>query len=321
MGAHAPGSVRVTGTEPGPTVNVYDLTVPGTHNFVAGGIVVHNCVFEIIERCPPERHKEGKGCETCPLREICKEKEIAPDGTERWKPGPGRAARANGWMNIDDVISKFKSITWEVFRAQWLSERPETSGLVFPRFDPEKHVIDYVYNPNFPVACGIDFGYVNPNVCLAIQMLPNDDLVICDEIYVRQHTADEFAKLIKQKPWFSRVKAFIADPANRGDRETLNKHGVSNMPADKSQKKGESSVENGLNLMRWLFTPMGRPRPMLYVARHCVNTIKEAETYHIAPVTNSDEKDPAETPSKVDDHAMDAARYVLTWLFRGQLNV
>lgn len=38
------GNHRVKAVRPGPRVDVYDMEVEGLHNFVAGGVVVHNCI-------------------------------------------------------------------------------------------------------------------------------------------------------------------------------------------------------------------------------------------------------------------------------------
>lgn len=310
--------VRVAAVERGCLEPVFDLTVPGTHNFLAEGVVVHNCVFEIIENCPPERHREGEGCKVCPLMEICKEK-VWDERTmmSEWVPGPGRAARAHGWMRIDDVIAKYRSIPWDVFRAQWLSQRPETSGLVYPMFEEDIHVIDYTYTPNYEVLVGIDFGFTNPSVAVYIQPQPNGDMIIFHEDYEAGRTADEFAESIKREPFFKPDQMRIADPANAGDRATLIKHGVPNEPADKSQTKGESSIVNGINLVRWVLAPKGRPTPILYVDRRCRNTIREFKRYHHPDEREGRNLD--ETPMKQDDHSMDSIRYLLAKIYQGKI--
>jgi hypothetical protein len=290
--------------------------IKGAHD--AGATIYKWCVFEIIEQCPETRHKQGAGCETCPLMEICKEKEFGLDGIERFKAGPGRAARARGWMAIDDVIGKFKDITREVFDAQWLSLRPESTGLVYPQFDDDRHVIDYEISPLYPIACGIDFGFINPSAQIAIQLLPNDDLVICDEIYATRMMDDEFAVRIREKPWFRKDQARVCDPAYPQSIKTLNDHGVPCTGADKSQKKGESSVMNGIQMVRWLLKPP-RPTPLLYISRSCRNTIDEIGAYH-TPDTK-DDRNPEETPKKSGDHAMDGMRYIVYHLFRGSIIV
>jgi hypothetical protein len=42
------GSLCVASVTPGPVVDVYDMSVEDTHNFVADGIIVHNCAEAIL---------------------------------------------------------------------------------------------------------------------------------------------------------------------------------------------------------------------------------------------------------------------------------
>jgi hypothetical protein len=280
------------------------------------------CVFEIMERCPPERHKFGSpsGCGSCKIEEICREREQGfGTGELAFKEGPGRAARADGWMKIDDVAQKFATIEEGNFKSQWLSQKPDTKGLAYPMFDENIHVIDYAYNPNFPVVCGIDFGYTNPNAVVYLQPLANDDIVIFAEHYKTSETADELAEAIKQERWFDNTSWRVADSAAAGDRATLNKRGVINEAANKAATAEEkSSIIAGINLVRWALAPKGRSRPILYVSRTCVNTIREFGSYH-----HPDEKDDRnidEAPVKSDDHAMDAVRYCLRRLYRGRIS-
>jgi hypothetical protein len=279
------------------------------------------CVFEIMKNCPPERHQDGSpsGCGSCKLEPICREKTTDLQGTQTYVPGPGKASRSAGWMNIDDVIGKYTTIESGTFESQWLSKKPDTKGLAYPMFDENVHVIDYDYNPAFPVVQGIDFGYTNPTAVISIQPLANDDIVIFDEVYRTNTLADELADIIKRQPWFGSTSFRVADSADPGSRNSLIKRGVSNEPANKAATaEDKSSVIAGIKLLRWLLAPQGRKRPILYVSRRCVNTIREFQTYH-HPDPKED-RNVDERPVQSSDHAMDAARYVLTRVYRGHVS-
>jgi hypothetical protein len=277
------------------------------------------CAFEIIENCPPTRHREGEGCKTCPLFTICKEKTRDEFGKEVYKEGPGRASRAHGWLSIDDLIQKFMSMDKGVFKAQWLSEKPETFGLAFPMFERSRHVIKYKYDPVYPVVAGLDFGFTNPSVALYVQVLPGDILVVFAEDYRPNRTAEMFAESIKEEPWFLATRWRVADAAGRGDRETLIRHGVSN---EASRKEGtpeeKSSRISSVNIIRYLLDPMGR-EPLLYISTECKNLIREIERYHHPDQRLNQNID--EIPAKIDDHAVDALRYIVTRMYRGVIVV
>lgn len=288
----------------------------------AGRSVFTWCVFEIIEKCPETRHHNGapSGCGSCKLEPICRETEQGyDDDAPVYKPGPGRAARADGWYRIDDVILKYQNIEEAVFDAQWRSMRPETKGLAYPMFDEAVHVIDYDYNPALPVVCGIDFGYTNPSVAIYAQPTPSDDVVIFAEDYRAGRTSDELAASIKREPWFANTSWRVADCADAGSRATLAKLGVANEASDKSgTAENKSSVVAGINLVRWMLKPKGRSRPILYIARRCVNTIREMGLYHHPE--EQEGKNIDERPVAGDDHAMDSLRYLARRLYRGSVS-
>ena len=283
-----------------------------------GNKVYRYCAFEIIEQCPETRHQNGEGCKVCPLHDICKEKERAPDGTESFKPGPGRAARARGWLLIDDLIDKFKTLDPLVFSSQWLANRPVTAGLAFPMFEEDIHVIDWEWNPAYPTVCGLDFGYVHPNVAMYAQLLENDEVVLFGEDSKSYRTDPAFAESVKHEPWFTRTRWRVGDSAARSSRETLIAFGVANDPAAKEGTDEEpSSIRAGIDLMRYLFAPPGRGRPLLFVARGCKQFIRQAKNYHYPTDNpNLDMNVKKEAPVKKDDDSIDAGRYLLMRLFR-----
>jgi hypothetical protein len=323
LGAPTPGLLQVISVERLPARPVFDITVSKTHSFVANGIVVHNCAFEIVEQCPEERHQNGVGCETCPLHDVCKEELLQPDGRIEYKPGPGRAARARGWLLIDDLIAKFKSLDRLVFDSQWLAKRPITAGLVFPMFEEETHVIDWQYNDAYPVVAGIDFGYVHPNVAMYAQILPNDEVVLFGEDSQAYRSDPAFAESIKREPWFGRTRWRVGDSAARSSRETLIEFGVANEPAAKEGTPEEpSSIKAGCDLMRYLFSPSGRDRPLLFVSRSCKTFIRQVKNYHYpSDSENLDANVKKEIPVKVDDDSIDAGRYLLMRLYRSAVVV
>jgi hypothetical protein len=280
------------------------------------------CLFEIIEKCPETRHQNGAptGCGSCKLEPVCREKETdLLTGVTAYVEGPGKAARADGWYKIDDAITKYTTIEEGTFNAQWLSKKPDTKGLAYPMFDENVHVIDYEYQPAFPVVCGIDIGYTNPTCVLYAQPMANDDIVIFAETYKAGMLDDELADIIKSERWYNNTSWRVIDSAAASTRAALQRRGIANEPANKASTAEEkSSVVAGIKLVRWLLQPQGRRTPILYFARGCVNAIREMGTYH-HPDPKED-RNVDERPVSSDDHACDAARYLLTRAYRGAVS-
>ncbi len=359
MGVHLAEVVWVVGIEPDVITPVFDLTVGEVHNFVAEGVVVHNsmpirkkgrppavrytssrkkaygpleqllreadkrglhkftyCVFEVMEECKPDRHQEGEGCKTCLLAPDCLAKRTNDLGEIEQLPGPGKATKARGWMAIDDVIRQKKLMDEDTWNSQWLSLRPSQKGLIYPMFGEEKHVLaveSWPYNPALPVYAAMDFGYTNPTAVLFAQLTPTDECIIFHEMYESMVTSQTWAERIKRLPWFGNITWFVGDPAAADARATMNDNGVRMSPAD-------NEVDRGIARVRYLLEPPGRP-PMLYITDNCPNAINEIQQYHVPSVPNPDKKDPKEEPEKVEDHAMDALRYLIAQLFGNRLKI
>jgi len=268
------------------------------------------CVFEVMEECKPARHQNGVGCQTCPLAGACLNKIIDKNGTTITLPGPGKATRSRGWMRIDDVIAKMRLMSEQVFRSQWLSLEPQIDGLIYPMFNYSVHVVDYPWNPNLPVYAGVDFGFHNPSVVLYAQQLYDDSLVFFAEDYQAGRTDGQLAAAIKAAPWFPNIAWIAADPAGAGARATLAEDGVPTFAAD-------NDVAAGIDDVRWGLRPADPSiAPKIYFDFHLVNTISEIKKYH--KPKDKIERNPDEKPQKIDDHAMDAMRYLARYIFRGR---
>lgn len=272
------------------------------------------CVFEVIERCPEDRHKGGIGCQTCPLKTECLDQEQHADGTIEYFPGPGRASRAEGFMKIDDVIKSYRSLDPDTWDSQWRCKQPSAKNLIYPMFDPQVHVIDYEWQPNLPVYSGIDFGYTNPSVAIYVQVLPNDEIVIFAEDYKSMRDDTELAESIKSTPWFATTQFREGDPAAAVSRANLARAGVHVRAAINT--KDLSKDDSGISKIRWLLAPKGRDRPLLFVAKQCVNTIREWKAYHNKEQSALIDRNAPEEAAKVEDHCMDAVRYCISRLVR-----
>lgn len=293
------------------------------------------CVFEVAEQCVPERHQQGAGCrkgycpackdwrpadvdrcatcetvlQACPLMQDCLLPATSDTGTPTYEDGPGRLSWAKGWMLIVDVIVHMMAMDRETWESQWLCHRPMRTGLVYPMWNPEVHVFpahEYEWNPNLEVYGGQDFGFANPGCVLAAQVLPTDELIIFDEIYLPGLVNQQWANLIKSKPWFKNLRWLAGDPAAAEGRAVMINNEIPSIQAN-------NDIDTGISVGRWLMNPPGRMRPLLYVSDKCVNFIKEVRNYHTPDVVKDSNVN--EVPRKKDDHAMDTGRYLWTQLY------
>jgi hypothetical protein len=107
------------------------------------------CLWEVIERCSTDR-----SCSRCPL----------------WADCGGKARKAEGYFPIDDALAQQARASRQAWESEMLCLRPRADGLVFPDFDPRRHLAPLAFDPSLPLYRTLDFGYANPFVCLWVQV-------------------------------------------------------------------------------------------------------------------------------------------------------
>jgi hypothetical protein len=258
------------------------------------------CLWETIERCTSDR-----SCSRCPLSEDCR----------------GRAREAEGFLRIDDAIAQMRRSGREAWESEMLCLRPRQENLVFPRFSVARHVRRVEAEAGWPVYRSLDFGYVNPFVCLWAQVVGDDPATarvqVLDEYVASRRTVAEHAEVLKSRPWA--IRATFCDPAGRqrgdvtgsGACQELARLGILTTSCT-------SGIMEGVDLIRALLAPALGPERLVVDGR-CERLIRALAGYHYPASGGA-----AELPEKdgEHDHLIDALRYLVVHLFgRGNREV
>lgn len=165
----------------------------------------------------------------------------------------------------------------------------KAEGLIYPDFCDNLNLVDDFEIPNdWRRVGGIDWGFNNPFVGLKGAVNGDDVLFIYAERYKSQCTLEQHA------PFLGTDIMYEADPSGAQEIAELRRLGVSIHEAN-------NDVDIGILKMT------ARIRTGRYkVFRSCVNHINEFGLYRHEPGK--------EKPLKVDDHSMDAARYMVMGL-------
>lgn len=203
-------------------------------------------------------------------------------------------------------------------------------GLIFEDWDPAVHLVDALPpgSEQWTRWWSVDFGYRNPTV---IQFWAEDGdgrLWLYREIVHTGRLVEDHARQLLGivRPggvWAEpRPRAIIADHDSE-DRATFERHaGMRTLPAIKTVKPGIEALQARLR-------KAGNGRPRIYVVRGCVverdpemvdaktpiGFAEEISGYIWA--SGPDGKAAKEEPLKINDHSMDAARYVCAQLDLG----
>lgn len=198
-------------------------------------------------------------------------------------------------------------------------------GLVYEDFDAAVHVIPGKALAQMPAGWeawrkvrSIDFGFNNPFVCQWWAIDPDSRMYLYREIYRTKRLVEDHAKQIVKLSEGERYEATVADH-DAEDRATLERHGVSTVPAHKAITTGIQAVQT-----RLLADATERPRlfvlasalveadTALIEAKKPYSTEQEFGEY-IWP-KGKDGKPEKEVPVDDNNHGLDALRYCCAYV-------
>ncbi len=244
------------------------------------------CVWETIEKCI------DRSCSQCPLSGDCR----------------GKARAADGYLKIDDCITLMRRASRAGWEAEMLCMRPSRRNVVFDEFDPAVHVKVLDYDPNLPLYRSLDFGFVNPFVCLWIQVDEAGTVRVIDEYIHSRATIDVHAAEIKGRTAIGeeQVAATFCDPAGKGVNDVTGTSAIRELRTfGITVRFRKSSILEGIELIRRAVRS-GDGRSTLVISPKCRRLIEAMECYHYP-----DNGIPGELPLKdgIYDHPIDALRY------------
>ena len=245
------------------------------------------CMWEVIENCT------DRVCSQCRL----------------WSDCQGKARRANGYLKIDDCLTQMARASRAGWEAEMLCKKPLLENVVFDEFDPAVHIRQIDYAADLPVYQTLDFGFVNPFVCLWIQVDAEGTVRVIDEYVRSRATIDVHAEAIKSRTpgGQQRVAATFCDPAGSGVNDVTGTSVVRELRAlGIKTRYRRSGILEGIELIRRAIRS-GDGQNKLIISSKCQRLIEAMQCYHY-PDSPSDQ---AELPLKdgLYDHPIDALRY------------
>lgn len=220
-------------------------------------------------------------------------------------------------------LSKLDALTGTRHARLRLGKWVSAEGIIYEGYDPAVHLIDRFDIPaEWPRYWAIDFGYTNPFVLQCWAADPDGRLYLYREIYWTGRLVEDHAKTIlaavtdKDGRWTEpRPVSIVCDHDAEG-RATLERH--LGMPTKAAMK----AVTEGIQAVQSRLLTAGDGKPRLFLLRDSVIRRDESLADARRPTSTVEEmlgyvwdlgigKAPKEAPLKVDDHGMDAMRYLV----------
>ena len=196
--------------------------------------------------------------------------------------------KANPFLDKDTIaeIERLKDLDPDYWRVYGMGEIGSIQTMIFRNFQ----LVDEVQG-NL-VGYGLDFGFTNSPTALVAVYQSDDNLYIKEMLYEKRLTNTDLANKMKEFR-IDRQSEIIGDSAEPKSIEEIYRQGFNIKPA----KKG-AGIHLGIDIMR---------RYKLHITKDSLNAIKEFRGYKWATDKNGDVLN---TPVKVNDHLIDATRYL-----------
>ena len=196
--------------------------------------------------------------------------------------------RANPFLDEDTVaeIERLKDLDPDYWQVYGLGEIGSIQTMIFRKFE----LVDEVQGRL--IGYGLDFGFTNSPSALVAVYQSDDNLYIKEMLYEKRLTNTDLANKLREFR-IDRQSEIVGDSAEPKTIEEIYRQGFNIKPA----KKG-AGIHLGIDIMR---------RYKLHITKDSLNAIKEFRGYKWATDKNGDVLN---TPVKVNDHLIDATRYL-----------
>lgn len=227
-------------------------------------------------------------------------------------------SRMNPILPAEEVAEAKKNSTPESFAQEWEAKFIAYGGLVYPEFDMEHHVRVHSYDSLQQTQIWTDPGSTAPYAALLVQITPEEEVRVLDEIYKTQHTTAQIIDLAIAK-WAPYILNDYGQPKEEVlvivDKAAAEAVATWRLRGWRTLNEKPTRVNRGIEVHRMFLRDPLRSTEAELVPRitfdpRCQNVIKEHNLYHYPDTTHKrSEASPTELPVDVDNHALDAIRY------------
>jgi hypothetical protein len=241
-----------------------------------------------------------------------------PETAENWWRSWMIPSSMNPILPAMEIEEARRNSTPEAFAQEWEAKFIAYAGLVFPEFSEKIHVKKQVFSHAIRTALWVDPGSTAPYCVLLVQITPDEQVHVLDEIYLTGHTTPQIIDIAREKwgQWilddFNNPKEDLDVIVDKAASEPIATWRLNGFRAggDKPTK-----IERGIEVHHQFLRDPIRSKgskivPRITFSPRCVNTIKEHGLYRYPDESRKRvEHNKSERPVDVDNHAIDAIRY------------
>lgn len=230
---------------------------------------------------------------------------------------------ANPLVDAEEIEDARNSLPRALFEQEWLAEFTNFSGKVFDEFSEKIHVRRFPYEHHLPTRLWIDPGYTNPYSVLLVQVTPDEQVRVLDEVYVQGKVTDKVIDIVERKWPFA---VLDGNHARADLRVVVDEAAAEPMAAWRlkgyNAVGGKPGVAQGIEVIHRLLRDPFRSIepdednpdgivPRMTFDPKCRYTLDEFQLYHYPDKPRQGDVNNTELPADKDNHSIAALRYGL----------
>lgn len=279
-------------------------------------LIAYWCSFEVMQPVPD--------CSFCyGLKRTLTDGRVITFADFAHEDGECKARKARGFMSLMDVKRNFLELEEHIFRAQWLTQQPQGSGLsVFYLHDTSK-LKHYEPYKGFPIVIGVDYG--KTSALIFTQVVPPGWIIVFEEDIRYNISPYELAMICaewerKLKSLGHYIEAWVIDPRIfYALQKEFIRFGLTAVTPWTPTASFSTEKKNRVNIVNSFLVPsgdLGLPRMYIVESRAPVLLRQLSEmTYKV----DRDGIPTDELPDR-DDHSADALLYAVSHIYGADLH-
>lgn len=227
----------------------------------------------------------------------------------------------NPYIDMEAREELLQSLTDEEKKARTEGKFISLGGLIYPQFNPKKHIIDPFTPTRDNLWVGsLDHGYNNPTAWLWAAVDGDGQVFVFDELYESGRIIRELAEEVhRRNARNKRIPDYYVGDTSIKNTSPITRTSIHTEYAEAGipivlSDGSPGSVAAGLNrVARYLQGVNDVPK--LYITSNCEKLIWEISRYRWANWANKKDekkKNKKEEPHKKNDHACDSLRYLIS---------
>ena len=207
-----------------------------------------------------------------------------------------------------ELIRIFNNSSRMYWMQEYAAEFTAFEGMIYPEFNELHNVRNFEYNPLAKNWLAMDFGFVDPLVCLDIMIDSQDRVWVWREYVVSYKNNNEHAQILSQRenPEGYHIDAIAADPRDPDAISTMAFYLGPACAEPVDRAAGYEAVRRALKVRE-------DGLPGLIIHPRCTETIRQMKVLRYA--ATKEDHNSKQVQHDYDDHCPDALRYFFNEYF------